>query len=188
MAGVYYAAVDGDPLTSGEGSRVYATKNVGTIEDESGRPRRMVFIRDDAWCTKCNSTGSITYGVNIRKGGRMLDLVNGGRDQAVGGDIVLCKCADHPRIVAAYGRKWMILDQGQDKVASAARAPAQIFAYDQQFTLSDAAGKSLVNTWYTVRMPSGELLHGITDSAGKTARYRTDGVQRLALYLGHREA
>lgn len=44
MTGTYYAAVEGDPLTSGEGSRVYTKQNVGTITDQSGRPRRMAFI------------------------------------------------------------------------------------------------------------------------------------------------
>ncbi|WP_322061472.1 hypothetical protein [Paraburkholderia sp. J63] len=81
----------------------------------------------------------------------------------------------------------MIHDQGDEKAVSVTKAPAQNLAYDQQFTLADATGKSLANTWYTVRMPSGQLRHGVTDSAGRTARYRTDSAQRIALYLGHRE-
>ncbi|WP_322061139.1 hypothetical protein [Paraburkholderia sp. J63] len=188
MAGIYYAVVQGDPLTSGEGSSVYSTKKrVGTIADKSGRPRPMIFIGDEGYCPKCKTMGAITYGAGVSNRKRMVDLVNGGRLQAVGGDIVLCNCADPPRIIAVYGRKWMIHDQGEENAASVAQVPAQNFTYDQQFTLSDAAGKSLVNTWYTVRMPSGELLHGITDSAGKTARYRTNDARTLYLYLGHKE-
>lgn len=189
MPGTYYAAVEGDPLTSGEGSRVYAKEDVGTIEDESGRPHHMVFIGDSAYCSKCGSSGVVTYGAGVSDMLRMIDAVHGGRRQAVGGDIVLCKCATHPRIIAVYGRSWMIHDRDQEKkTAPVARTPAQILTYDQQFTLTDATGKAIANTWYTVRMPSGDLLHGVTDSSGKTARYKTDAAQRLALYLGHRES
>lgn len=187
MSGIYYAAVEGDPLTSGEGSRVYAKENVGTIADDTGRPRCMAFIGDSAYCPKCKSTGFITGGAGLGDRGRMVDLVNGGRLQAVGGDIVLCKCTDRPRIIAVYGRNWMIHDWGEEKAASVAKAPAQNLAYDQQFTLSDAAGKALVNTWYTVRMPSGELLHGVTDSQGRTERHETDGAQSVRIYLGHKQ-
>jgi hypothetical protein len=64
------------------------------------------------------------------------------------------------------------------------RAPNR---YDERFALTDAGGNALANTFYTVRLPSGELQHGVTDSSGKTARYKTDGAQQLALYLGHRK-
>ncbi|MPW10291.1 hypothetical protein GCT19_32475 [Paraburkholderia sp. CNPSo 3155] len=60
--------------------------------------------------------------------------------------------------------------------------------FDQQFTLRDNAGRSLPQTPYTVRFPSGELKHGVTDHAGRTARHRTRDRQQLAVYLGHREA
>lgn len=55
--GIWYAAVEDDPLTSGPGSRVYAGENVGTIQGEDGRRRRMVFIGDEAWCAACSSMG-----------------------------------------------------------------------------------------------------------------------------------
>ena len=187
MSGIYYAAVEGDPLTSGEGSHVYAKEKVGTIVDETGRPRRMVFIGDHAYCSKCGSTGLITYGAGVSERKRMIDLVNGGRRQAVGGDLVLCKCADPPRIIAVYGRKWMIHDRGDETHAPVAKAPAQSLPYDEQFTLTDAAGKALADTSYTVRMPSGELRHGVTDSQGRTERYKTKGAQSIRIYLGHRQ-
>lgn len=187
MPGTYYAAVEDDPLTSGKGSRVFSALPCGAIEGEDGKRRRLAFIGDKAYCPACDSFGQITYGAGVSGEHRLIDQENGGRHQAVGGDIVSCKCSDHPRIISVYGRSWMIHDQGEEKPAQAARAPVQILTYDQQFTVTDAAGKALAKTWYTVRMPSGDLLHGVTDSSGKTARYKTDSAQRLALYLGHRE-
>ncbi|WP_233828859.1 hypothetical protein [Paraburkholderia sp. ZP32-5] len=125
MPGIYYAAVEDDPLTSGEGSRVFAYEQVGTIQGEDGKRRRMAFTGDDAYCPKCNSTGVITYGVDLSDVRRLFDRANN-RRQAVGGDMVLCKCVDHPRIIATYGRKWMIRDQGVPGTnsKSVARAPA----------------------------------------------------------------
>ncbi|MGF6805566.1 hypothetical protein OKW30_000692 [Paraburkholderia sp. Clong3] len=105
MPSVYYAAVEGDPLTSGDGSRVFASERVGTIADQSGRQRRMAFIGDHAYCGKCKNTGPITCGAGVDDMRRMIDLANGGRRQAVGGDIVLCKCSEPPRIIAVHGRR-----------------------------------------------------------------------------------
>ncbi|APA87675.1 hypothetical protein BJG93_19590 [Paraburkholderia sprentiae WSM5005] len=60
--------------------------------------------------------------------------------------------------------------------------------FDQQFTLRDSDGHAVPDTFYTVRFPSGELKHGVTDHAGRTARYRTSVRQQLAVYLGHKDA
>lgn len=186
MSGIYYAAVEDDPLTSGKGSRVFALKQCGTIQGEDGKRRRLAFIGDQAYCPKCDSTGVITYGAGLGDRRRLIDLVHGGRRQAVGGDIVLCKCSDHPRIIAMYGRKWVINDRGEESRAPVAKAPAQNLVYDQQFALVDAKGTPLTDTYYTARMPSGELQHGVTDSRGRTKRYETDGAQSIGIYLGHR--
>ncbi|CAB3802038.1 hypothetical protein LMG28614_05531 [Paraburkholderia ultramafica] len=188
MPGTYYAAVEGDPLDNGSGGYVLNGSSTFLIADETGRNRRAAFIGHQAWCGVCKSVGLITKGVPVRKGGRMIDLTGGMQDQAVGGDFVICNCADHPRIIAVYGRSWIIHDRGNAESSRADVTPTQRLKYDEQFTLTDAAGNALSNTYYTVRMPSGELVHGVTDPSGKTARYETDDAHRLALYIGHREA
>lgn len=187
MAGIYYAAVEDDPLTSGPGSRVYARGKVGTIQGKDGRHRRMAFIEDEAWCAACGSMGVITYGATgLRDQSRLLDLVNGGRRQAVGDDIVLCKCSTPPRIIARYGRKWCIHDTGDDAPRKAV-SPMSPQIYDEQFTLVDAKGTPLADTYYTARMPSGELRHGVTDSRGRTSRYETDAARLIRIYPGRRQ-
>ncbi|CAE6888106.1 hypothetical protein R75471_02210 [Paraburkholderia domus] len=187
MAGTYYAAVEGDPLTSGKGSQVFASGHCGTITDESGRPRRMVFIGDPAYCQACDSQGVIIGGAGVSSARRMIDLVNGGRRQAVGGDWVSCKCPDHPRIIAVYGRRWVIHDRG-DASGTAARSLApSIATYDEQFTLMDGDGKAMPDTYYTIKLPSSDLRHGVTDSRRRTARYETDGARSVRVYLGHRQ-
>ena len=188
MVGIYYAAVEDDPLTSGPGGRVSASGKVGTIQGEDGRRRRMAFIGDEAYCAACGSTGAITYGATgLRDQRRLLDRVNGGRRQAVGGDIVLCKCSTHPRIIAQYGRSWVIRDQGKEAGVAIAKAPVQRPTLDEQFGLTDATGKVLANTYYTIRTHSGEMRHGITDSQGRSERYETEDAQPVRIYLGHRQ-
>ncbi|NUY35320.1 hypothetical protein F0160_33325 [Paraburkholderia sp. JPY303] len=59
--------------------------------------------------------------------------------------------------------------------------------FDQRFRLRDSDGRALADAFYSVRYPTGELKHGVTDHAGRTARYRTRSGQQLAVYLGHRE-
>lgn len=123
---VYYAAVEGDPLSSGKGSRVFATRRSGTVEGPDGKSRAIVFIGDPAYCCACESEGTVSYGVSLSPGRRMEDFTapGSGRNQAVGGDIVLCKCETPPRIIPINGQSWMIEDSGEGARVSAAPSRA----------------------------------------------------------------
>ncbi|MGF6484915.1 hypothetical protein [Paraburkholderia sp. JPY419] len=59
--------------------------------------------------------------------------------------------------------------------------------HDQQYILKDGDGRVMRDTYYTVRLPSGSLVHGVTDGLGRTKRYKTIGAQSIYIYLGHRE-
>ncbi|MEX3856102.1 hypothetical protein AB3X94_18875 [Paraburkholderia sp. BR10923] len=59
--------------------------------------------------------------------------------------------------------------------------------HDEQYTLKDAGDRTMRDTYYTVRLPSGSLVHGVTDGLGRTKRYKTNGAQSISIYLGHRE-
>ncbi|CAE6855653.1 hypothetical protein R69927_07758 [Paraburkholderia domus] len=181
MAGTYYAAVEGDPLTSGKGSQVFATGHCGTITDESGRARRMAFIGDPAYCEACDSQGVIIGGAGVSGARRMIDLVNGGRRQAVGGDWVSCKCPEHPRVIAIYGRRWIIRDDGDAAPSRARETPAPRLIYDEQFTLNDGSGQPLANFRYRVRNGATVVASGVTDANGCTQRINAEGALRLTL-------
>ncbi|WP_175148070.1 hypothetical protein [Paraburkholderia ultramafica] len=119
----------------------------------------------------------------------MVDNVNGGRLQAVGGDEIHCKCAQAPRIIAVYGRSWTIQNNSDSETRTvASRATSQSapsVIYDEQFTLKDGNGMPLPDTYYTIRLPSGELAHGVTDSQGRTERYPTSDAQQISIPVGH---
>jgi hypothetical protein len=69
----------------------------------------------------------------------------------------------------------------------AASVSAPRVNYDEQFTLRDGEGRLLAETYYTIRLPNGELIHDTTDSAGRTARHATHGAQSIRIYLGHKQ-
>lgn len=77
--GIFYAAVDGDPLTSHEDSHVIAREGyrAATIKGDDGKTRSVVYIGDSAWCGACQSTGVIVGGAGISENRRMIDLAGG---------------------------------------------------------------------------------------------------------------
>ncbi|SDR40794.1 hypothetical protein SAMN05443245_5616 [Paraburkholderia fungorum] len=186
MSGIYHAAVEDDPLTSGNGSCVYSYKQYRTITGADGNRHRLAFSGDGAHCPRCDSTGLITYGSSPGTRHPLIDHVNGGRRQAVGGDIVLCKCADPPRIIAEY-RRMVNRNRGEERAASIARTSARNFGQDKQFMLTDGERKALADTYYTVRTTTGELQPDVTGSFGRTTRYTTKDAQRLHVCIGRRE-
>lgn len=57
--------------------------------------------------------------------------------------------------------------------------------YDEQFLLKDEEGVVLAVMPYTVKLPSGEWIRGVTDDEGRTGRYRTEDAQYIEICLGH---
>ena len=184
---IYYAAVVGDPLDSGDGSYIYGTKRtIGTIEDKNGTHRNMVFIGDEGHCVSCGSIGSITYGAGISKRRRMVDLVNCGRLQAVGGDVVLCMCSAPPRIIAVHGRRFTIQDHdGARTTSKAQKAIADNVpptAYDEQVK---AIGRGASEGYpYYIETLDGRIESGRLDSSGMLPNIYTNNVETYTVQWG----
>jgi uncharacterized Zn-binding protein involved in type VI secretion len=68
-----------------------------------------------------------------------------------------------------------------------ARQAENALPHDEQFHLVDEQGNPHADTHYTAKLPSGEIIHGVTDSEGKTSRFNSDDAQRVDIYLGHIE-
>jgi hypothetical protein len=96
---------------------------------------------------------------------------------------VYCPCGKN-RVFASAGSPFFYGTGGGNK---AAQSGTSVQTYDEQFTLTDARGALLTNTYYTTRMPWGELRHGVTDSQGRAARHETSGAQSIRIYLGHKQ-
>lgn len=57
--------------------------------------------------------------------------------------------------------------------------------YDEQFVLKDEDGHVLNDVPYSIKFPSGSIVHGTTDAEGRTERHVSDGAMLLELHLGH---
>ncbi|MBN3754685.1 PAAR domain-containing protein [Paraburkholderia sp. Tr-20389] len=182
---IYYAIVDGDPLTSGPNSRVYAPSTSCFIDGDDGRQRSMAYIGDKAYCEKCKSTGIIIGGARVDNNQRMIDLEDG-RRQAVGGDYVLCKCPERPQVIARYGRNWMIEDGGSARAATGAKttsagnvSPA---AHDEQVK---AIGRGASKGYpYYIETVNGRIESGRLDLSGVLPRIYTDNADTYTIHWG----
>lgn len=101
-------------------------------------------------------------------------------------DRVLCPCGKN--FVLAAGNSNALYSESKREAQTETRATSRrTDTYDEQFMLRDAKGSPLAGTYYTVRMPSGELRHGVTDLQGRTERYETKDAQSIRIYLGHKQ-
>lgn len=171
-------AVVGDELTGGGQVLDYVQTFGFTFYGH-----KAALIGGEAYCTACRSTGSI-----IKTGGpyRMRYDTH---EVALDRDIVLCKCPTPPSIIATLAdESWCDDRQEEYEAASTSLEPSRVATgrYDEQFTLRDGNGHSTPGTYYTIELSNGDLIHGTTDSAGRTTRLTTEGAQIIRIYLGHR--
>ncbi|WP_250500965.1 hypothetical protein [Caballeronia sp. GAWG1-5s-s] len=181
---IYYPALDGDPLTTGDGSYLIAKHFWGTNDAGAG-PKRMVVIGDEAYCSVCRCIGEVTYGAPLAEGRRINCM---GRPNAVGGDRVVCNCAENPRISEQSRRTFTIVDNGGSPFMAQSAAGASMAsvakAYDQQFVLRDAeTGRGLSGVAYRIIANGATIASGMTDGEGRTRRVVTSGAQRLLLHV-----
>ncbi|MFL9900070.1 PAAR domain-containing protein [Paraburkholderia fungorum] len=183
----FYGVVDGDPLDSGENSRVTGGLDNWTIQGEDGRDRRMAFLGHKAWCDRCKSVGEIVAAAKCAGDLRTFDVISG-RYQAVGNDRVMCKCPSPPRIIPVYGRSWMIVDDsaGINNAAtgtsSATSSPASL-SFDEQVK-PIASGTALEGYPYFAETADGRTSYGRTDADGHLPRIETQGDDSYTVHWG----
>jgi hypothetical protein len=185
MSRIYYAVVTDDPLDSG--GRIVGGNPRCTLEGPDGRMRERAYLGHQAWCETCQSLGVIQAGSGIADYLRGWDLTIN-KQEAVDGDIVICKCKRHPRLVAVYGRR----SSYEDTLGGGAlipqttghsAGPAVSKPYDEQFTLKDSDGVPLANVHYRIIVDGKRVVTGTTNANGKTVRVATEGALYLKLQL-----
>ena len=174
---IFFAAVEGDPLDSGGNSRVVEGARSITIEGGDGRSRRMALLGHQAWCDACKSAGVIVAAAGSPSRNRLIDFTSSGQRQALGGDQVICKCEQHPRIVPVHGRRWTVrpdVAPADMPPPTASRSfetpPAERVdnAYDEHFILIDRrTGQPVRGFAWGVATSDGQC-EGCTDADGKT--------------------
>ncbi|MGF6788626.1 hypothetical protein [Paraburkholderia sp. 35.1] len=187
--GIFYAAVDGDPLTSHEDSHVIAREGyrAATIKGDDGKTRSVVYIGDSAWCGACQSTGVIVGGAGISENRRMIDLAGGARRQAVGGDAIHCNCSTPPRIIAIHGTRWSITDDAQLKATSTQKhstppAPLVEPTHTRWFAIVDSVTDEPLSGREFIANVDGVRQAGRTDSNGY-ARITTNDEKPVDIHV-----
>ncbi|WP_158899688.1 PAAR domain-containing protein [Burkholderia sp. L27(2015)] len=186
--GIYYSAVEGDPLDSGGNGCVIEGASNFTIEGEDGRSRNQAFIGHKAYCDACKSVGPIVAAPGSPDMLRMHDSELGQRE-ALGGDLVLCKCERRPRIIAVHGRSCRIDDGGGEATASATNATttraARASSFDDRYVLRTVDGTPICNTRYAIQRGDGAPEIGQTDDQGRThLPAAIDSEEDVHVYLG----
>ncbi len=167
---------DGDPTTTG--GQVHATRK--GISDDG----KTIALHDDrATCGNCEGTWPIV-GTGYR-------MSNNGIPVVLQGDNVLCPCEKNRAIAGPDAKCFYHRLPGENEARptteNAATPTPLALIYDEQFLLHGGDGQALADTYYTLRLSDGSLIHGSTDASGRTARHATSDARTVAVYLGHRE-
>lgn len=153
--------------TTDHGGTVMATQQQAVMNG-------MAFLRagDGFVCPKCKVWSTLVLSNQ--------NIVMFGKPVAFAGDKFTCGATLMPNQSLVGGDK----QGGGNAHSNQATIPP---IYDHQFILKDTAGNVMANFAYTMQLPSGEIMHCMTDSAGKTLRHVTDNAQELKIHAGHLE-
>ncbi|MFB9123445.1 hypothetical protein E2553_05020 [Paraburkholderia dipogonis] len=178
---IYYAIVEGDPLDNGNGY-VLTGSEYSLIDNDKGRHRKQTHLGQLAYCGVCQSSGSILAKAQIRDSLRGYDARLQAYE-AVDGDMVLCKCERHPRVMACYARSVMYIDEGRTSPVVAQSATHSSRTYDEQVTAS-ARGVSLQGYPFLIETSDGQTVCGRADGNGRLPRIYTDSASSYAIHWG----
>lgn len=136
---------------------------------------------DLASCPACKSMGRLVNDAYPAFG------LPGGRQLAIQGAWIFCKCANPPRAIASTDKFRVAVNR---MTASDAKSQSSTHTpiFDEQFLLKDRQGNPLSNTYYTAKLPNGKIKHGTTDQSGRTERIQTNDSLKVSIYIGHRES
>ncbi|WP_341316679.1 PAAR domain-containing protein [Paraburkholderia sp. IMGN_8] len=164
-------AVVGDKLETGGQILPYS----GPVFTMGDAGHQVALIGGTAWCEACKSTGVIA----MAGGPRRIDFMG---QTAADRDIVHCKCATPPQIVALLsGESWcddmaeamgVVTPEATGHGLTTARAPGieprLIGRYDDRFIVRNSNGQALARIPYAVQRKNGIFEYGETDVDGHT--------------------
>lgn len=154
---------------------------------------RVALVGKTAFCEACKSTGIIA-----KAGGpKRLNFMG---EAASDGDIVLCRCATPPKIVAELsGESWCddeietygecdspVRTMGAVTSGNQASPTRSSTAerFDDRFILRDAGGMPIDGAHFAVQRGTGELEYGVTDEQGHTHLLSSTAAQEnINVYL-----
>jgi uncharacterized Zn-binding protein involved in type VI secretion len=139
----------------------------------------LTFVGAQMACPVCKSTGVI-----VANGPRMPGLCMG-KQQALSGDLCVCKCDKPSSIYQSQTDTYETLTDGE--LAEMGFAPGGVpllYYHDEQLTLRDQRTKwPLAGIVYRVSNGSTVIASGKTDGNGRTERIRTDDSRSIVIEI-----
>lgn len=149
----------------------------------------LTFIGAEVWCPACSSTGVIGWK------GPHLTATMMGKQQALDGDICLCKCNPPPVLFASHDSAWHVFTAHEiaamgDPNGGEPPKPESAGDYDEQVVVS-ARDVSLLDYPYLIELPKGGIVCGYVDADGSLPRIYTASAETCSIHwgdeaLGHR--
>jgi hypothetical protein len=173
-------AVVGDKLAGG-GTVLPNEENI----DFTFEGNQAALIGGKAYCATCKSSGIIA-----KAGGPARLSYMGTREIALDHDILLCKCARHPLIIAVHAGDSTVDDEAEKYASamstsgSASDARTQtVGTFDEQVA-TRARSASLHGYPFVVETPGGQTVCGRVDSNGRLPRVHTDSANVYSIHWG----
>jgi uncharacterized Zn-binding protein involved in type VI secretion len=145
----------------------------------------ITFIGARVWCNGCKSEGFIGS-----KGPHRTATMHG-KQQALDGDICICKCHPSPAIRASQehsSHSWEARELaalGFDPYGKPLeKQPTG--GYDELVRVIDANGHPITDAPYHIRTENGEVYKGLTDASGYCPRVYTRDAAQLDIAIGMR--
>ncbi|HZZ12567.1 MAG TPA: PAAR domain-containing protein [Paraburkholderia sp.] len=145
----------------------------------------MTFIGAKVWCNGCKSEGVIGW-----KGPHQESTMLG-KQEALDGDICICRCFPSPVFRASQDNAWHMFSADELAVMgydlrgeSIAMQPAG--DHDERVRVLDANGRPLWGVPYHIRGANGAVYRGLTDSLGFCPRVYTNSKTALDIAVGIR--
>ncbi|WP_233828874.1 PAAR domain-containing protein [Paraburkholderia sp. ZP32-5] len=145
----------------------------------------MTYIGAEIWCNGCGSVG------HIGPQGPRHHAVMYGKQQALDGDICLCRCVPPPLIRASQSHSSHSFDAHELPAMrydthGQARLAEPTGDFDERVRVVDANRLPISGAPYHIRTASGAIYKGLTDSLGYCPRIYTDSAARLDVAIGIR--
>ena len=159
-------AVVGDVLLSGGTVLDYPQPNGFTFHGH-----KAALVGNAAFCSTCKTKGVIAMSGGTRRLG-----FGSTRDTALDGDVVLCGCKSHPRIVALLaGESWV-----EDADTGITRDST---AYDEQIKATHST-VDLAGYPYVIETADGRTYSGHVQADGTLPRISTDSESDYSIVWG----
>lgn len=143
----------------------------------------LTYIGAQVYCHGCKTVGYIAP-----KGPRWPDLMHG-KQQALDGDICVCKCQPSPVMIASQHDSFHSFEShelGNMGYTETGASMTQQYrgSYDERVRVIDAHGRPIPSIPYHIRAAGGAVYKGLTDLSGYCPRVYTDNVSRLDIAIG----